>query len=281
MPIPRKLLLSIRPDDRMAGLIEAMMSCGVLPSIGPQWDNQCAEVRSEGSCVGMNLTRFGRVLRQDDPAPRAPIPFEPQSTQSALNIIPLVHANTQQPSMSPAATCYLRSSVLSRNSVRELHNLSHRRPPCPSRFQFLYRQQKLYKSSIAKSKDTIKNRPQQAIPVQYQRPAGPKVKRPDPNQLNAKTTNYRSFAETMALRPSPTLLYQAPSHTVYIVGSYVIGGFCLAYAGFNFYSHYLLPPEGLAPWVPIAFGGVCVFMTCFGTWLILAPARLVSSCIKL
>ncbi|KAI9886691.1 MAG: hypothetical protein M1823_001467 [Watsoniomyces obsoletus] len=79
----------------------------------------------------------------------------------------------------------------------------------------------------------------------------------------------------MACRPSPTLLYQAPSHTVYIVGSYIFGGFCLAYAGFNFYSHYLLPPEGLAPWVPIAFGGVCVFMTCFGTWLILAPARLI------
>ncbi|KAI9823901.1 MAG: hypothetical protein M1832_002219 [Thelocarpon impressellum] len=72
---------------------------------------------------------------------------------------------------------------------------------------------------------------------------------------------YRSFAEKLALKPSPTLLYQAPSHTLYVVGSYAFGLFCLSYAGFNFYAHYLHPPPGLSPWIPVAFGGVCFAMT--------------------
>lgn len=86
---------------------------------------------------------------------------------------------------------------------------------------------------------------------------------------------YRSFAEAMALKPSPTLLYRAPPHTAFFIGSYVFGFFCMSYAGWNFYMHYLYPPEGLATWVPVAFGGVCLFMVCVGTYLILAPTRLV------
>ena len=84
---------------------------------------------------------------------------------------------------------------------------------------------------------------------------------------------YRSFAEAMALKPSPTLLYRAPPHTAFFIGSYVFGFFCMSYAGWNFYMHYLYPPEGLATWVPVAFGGVCLFMVCVGTYLILAPTR--------
>ncbi|KAI9842392.1 MAG: hypothetical protein M1838_003162 [Thelocarpon superellum] len=86
---------------------------------------------------------------------------------------------------------------------------------------------------------------------------------------------YLSYADTLARRPSPTLLYRAPSHTLYKLGSYGFGGFCLSYAGYNFYAHYLYPPEGLSPWVPVAFGGVCFAMTCAGTWLLLGPARLI------
>ena len=77
----------------------------------------------------------------------------------------------------------------------------------------------------------------------------------------------------MALKPSPTLLYRAPPHTAFFIGSYVFGFFCMSYAGWNFYMHYLYPPEGLATWVPVAFGGVCIFMVCVGTYLILAPTR--------
>ena len=88
---------------------------------------------------------------------------------------------------------------------------------------------------------------------------------------------YRSFAQTLALRPAPTLLYRAPSHTLYILGSYSFGLFCLTYAGYNFYTVYLHPPPGISAWVPLAFGGVCFGMACLGTWLLLGPSRLIRS----
>ena len=84
---------------------------------------------------------------------------------------------------------------------------------------------------------------------------------------------YLSYAETLGLRRSPTLLYQAPSHTLYALGSYGFALFCFSYAGYNFHAHYLHPPPGLSAWVPVAFGGVCVGMACLGTWLVLGPTR--------
>ncbi|KAI9755374.1 MAG: hypothetical protein M4579_004303 [Chaenotheca gracillima] len=87
----------------------------------------------------------------------------------------------------------------------------------------------------------------------------------------------QSFADTLAIRSSPTLLYQAPPYRAFILGSYAFSFFCFSYAGWNFYQHYLFPPPGLATWVPIAFGVVCIFMTGFGTWLLLGPSRIIRS----
>ncbi|KAI9798099.1 MAG: hypothetical protein M1833_004996 [Piccolia ochrophora] len=96
-----------------------------------------------------------------------------------------------------------------------------------------------------------------------------------PTASTTRTAIYRTFADTLALRQSPTLLYQAPPHAGYIIGSYTSGLFCITYAGYNFIAHYLQPPVDLPGWVPIAFGFVCFFMTCMGTWLLLAPSRLI------
>lgn len=90
--------------------------------------------------------------------------------------------------------------------------------------------------------------------------------------------HYRSFADTLALRSSPTLLYQSPSIVVFTVASYAFGGFCLAYGGWNFYTTYLNAPEGLSKWVSLGMGAVCVAMSCFGTWMILGVRSMHHCC---
>ena len=80
---------------------------------------------------------------------------------------------------------------------------------------------------------------------------------------------YRSFADTLALRSSPILLYQSPSHAVYITGCWLVGGFCMTWATFNFYIQYLDPIKGTPEWIPVLMGGVCVATMCLGTWVIL------------
>lgn len=87
--------------------------------------------------------------------------------------------------------------------------------------------------------------------------------------LQGPAVQYRSFADNLALRSSPTLLYQSPAHVAFTVASYAFGGFCLVWAGWNFWSTYLYAPEGLSQWVSVGMGAVCFAMTCFGTWIIL------------
>jgi hypothetical protein len=98
-------------------------------------------------------------------------------------------------------------------------------------------------------------------------------KAPAPLPVTHLPKTYQSFTSVLGSRSSPTLLYQAPSHTTYIIGSYAFGIFCLAYAGYNFNAQYLHAPPGLAAWVPVAFGGVCFAMACMGSWLVLGPSR--------
>lgn len=86
---------------------------------------------------------------------------------------------------------------------------------------------------------------------------------------------YRSYASQLATKQQPTLLYKAPSQTLFLISSYTGATFCLAYAAYNFQANTLSPPPGLATWVPVAFGGVCFLMAVLGGWLALGPARLI------
>ena len=81
-------------------------------------------------------------------------------------------------------------------------------------------------------------------------------------------SGYESFVESIAFRSSPTLLYEAPSPVLFVTTCYVLGAGCLAYAGFNFYSVYLHPPDQIGFYLPVMVGGVCVFMAFAGLWLI-------------
>ncbi|KAH8815898.1 hypothetical protein F5884DRAFT_665298 [Xylogone sp. PMI_703] len=88
---------------------------------------------------------------------------------------------------------------------------------------------------------------------------------------------YQSFAANLAQKANPTLLYQAPSHTLFMISSYSAATFFFSYAGISFYSNYLHPPPGLATWVPIAFAGICFMMGAFGGWMMLGPAGIIKS----
>ena len=80
-------------------------------------------------------------------------------------------------------------------------------------------------------------------------------------------TGYESFSESLARRPSPTTLYEAPSPRLYITGCWVLATLCFAYAVSNFESLYLHPPENISSWIPTTVGAVCVGMFCFGIWV--------------
>ncbi|KAL5327049.1 hypothetical protein ACEPPN_004739 [Leptodophora sp. 'Broadleaf-Isolate-01'] len=88
-------------------------------------------------------------------------------------------------------------------------------------------------------------------------------------------TGYKSYAMSLAEKTHSTLLYQAPSHTMYMLTCYGTAGFCFTYATISFWSNYILAPPDLPTWVPVAFGGISLLMACLGGWVVLAPAGLV------
>jgi hypothetical protein len=113
--------------------------------------------------------------------------------------------------------------------------------------------------------------------VQKARPLPPKaansiVKKPLP-----QNPAYQSFADSLASKSHATLLYAAPPHTAYIIGSYTGAAFCFGYAAYNFNIHYLYPPPNLKAWIPIAFGIISFGMACFGGYLVLGSARLIKT----
>ena len=84
----------------------------------------------------------------------------------------------------------------------------------------------------------------------------------------ANLTTYKTYAESLNSRPSPTLLYQAPSPALYIIGCYTLGGFCIAYGAYNFWANYLHPYGQPPAWVPVAFGAIALGTAVFGFYVL-------------
>ena len=76
--------------------------------------------------------------------------------------------------------------------------------------------------------------------------------------------SYTSFVDSLKLRQNPTLLYQSSSHLGYLIGCYMLGGFCFGYSVINFNTYYLHPPEGVWAPIPNFIGGVCLLMVGIG-----------------
>lgn len=105
-----------------------------------------------------------------------------------------------------------------------------------------------------------------AVPIISQKPSKP-VPAALPS-IPKKNQIYRSFPDTLALRQSPTLLYQASSHIGYLMGCYTLGGLCFAYSYINISTFYLHPPEEVWSAIPNFIGGLAVVMVGVGIFFL-------------
>jgi hypothetical protein len=136
-------------------------------------------------------------------------------------------------------------------------------------FQQLSRQTTQFSTSRALAKK-LRSPPKHALPKQEL----PKKTQPIHNIPAVPIVpRFASFPSQLASRPSETLIFKAPSNSLYILGAYGFGAFCFVYAGINSMNNYVNPPPGLAKWVSNVFGVGCAAMAVAGTYLVLAPNR--------
>ena len=81
------------------------------------------------------------------------------------------------------------------------------------------------------------------------------------------TLPYEPLRSKLANRVSPTLLYQAPSSTFYVIGCYTLGVFLVYVAGFNFETQYFLLPADAPTWVPVCVALGSFMIACVGFWM--------------
>ena len=80
--------------------------------------------------------------------------------------------------------------------------------------------------------------------------AGKSVKAPASNA-------YKPFAQTFAERKTPTLLYQASSHTSYMLGCYSVGIVLIVWAAHTTNQMWHYPPIKFASYLKAMFYGIC------------------------
>ena len=103
---------------------------------------------------------------------------------------------------------------------------------------------------------------------------------PKPSQTpisrSRKPAAYEPLSDKLAIRASPTLLYQAPSCQNYLFACYAIGGGLLAAAWLNFRIQFYVQPGGVPPWVPRFTSVGSLFIACVGFWMVLKVRRIAS-----
>lgn len=100
---------------------------------------------------------------------------------------------------------------------------------------------------------------------------------PPPNTYSPAATAY---ASTLAAKPSPTLLYLAPTSNTYMLTCYALSGFCIAYGAYNFYDQIIAPqrPDSGLWWpIPVSIGGVSLLTAALGVRVAISARRLVKS----
>ncbi|KAL1624183.1 hypothetical protein SLS54_004112 [Diplodia seriata] len=86
----------------------------------------------------------------------------------------------------------------------------------------------------------------------------------------------------LAAKTTETLLYSAPKQSGFRIVCYAAAFACFgaAASSYHFFYNYLKDKKdrnGIAGWVPLAFGFIAVFWACIGTWLVAAPMGIVKS----
>ncbi|KAK2026785.1 hypothetical protein LX32DRAFT_594014 [Colletotrichum zoysiae] len=101
------------------------------------------------------------------------------------------------------------------------------------------------------------------------KPTVPGPKRPaSPASPAAVSSAGSAYALTtqLAQRSQPTVLYEAGSHFWMKLSAWAAMLMFYSYAGINYYTMLLHPPEDIAAWVPHAFAVICLAMAAFGSY---------------
>ncbi|KAL9587516.1 MAG: hypothetical protein Q9212_000218 [Teloschistes hypoglaucus] len=106
---------------------------------------------------------------------------------------------------------------------------------------------------------------------------------PKPSKTSARPsrgpagTAYKPFAQTLAERSNPTLLYQAASHGPYIVGCYALGIVVSGWALYAANQIYKYPSITFAKFLKVVYYGACVFAVGISGILLTRPFRIIHS----
>ncbi|KAI8626937.1 hypothetical protein F5Y19DRAFT_445139 [Xylariaceae sp. FL1651] len=92
-----------------------------------------------------------------------------------------------------------------------------------------------------------------------------------------QTTVKLSYAQRLAMRRRPTILYEAASQKGFLISSYTAGLFCFSSAGINSWFNVYNLPEGISSWVPVGFGVITFVFAALGTVFALRPASIIRS----
>ncbi len=92
------------------------------------------------------------------------------------------------------------------------------------------------------------------------------VSRPPLKSVLPYKSPFNAYAEQLANRASPTLLYEASSNAFYKNGWLVLGSFCLTWAIINFKNQILHPLEVEPIYIRYITGAACVGMLVGAGW---------------
>ncbi|KAI1812141.1 hypothetical protein GGS20DRAFT_559406 [Poronia punctata] len=90
-------------------------------------------------------------------------------------------------------------------------------------------------------------------------------------------TPHFTFAQQLAMRGKPTLLYEAAPQTTFLISSYGAAAFCFGSAVINSWLNVSNLPEGISQWVGVGFGVISIIFAALGTVFALRPTSIIRS----
>ncbi|KAI0526250.1 hypothetical protein F5B22DRAFT_149558 [Xylaria bambusicola] len=86
-----------------------------------------------------------------------------------------------------------------------------------------------------------------------------------------------SYAQQLALRATPTILYETAPQTGFLFSSYGAAFFCMGSAAINSWLNVFNLPPGISPWVSTGFGVISFLFATLGTIFALRPSYMIHS----
>ncbi|KAJ3579917.1 hypothetical protein NPX13_g642 [Xylaria arbuscula] len=104
-------------------------------------------------------------------------------------------------------------------------------------------------------------------------------KPPTTESLGARLTRASdlTYAQRLAMKATPTTLYEAASQTGFLISSYGAAFFCMGSAAVNSYFNVYNLPPGISPWVPTGFAVIGFVFATLGTVFALRPSSMIKS----